>query len=205
MVGEHQALSDQATSSSPRFCPRCARSRDPRATLCPECGETLKASGYCTICERFLTQPVDSLCPKHDIPLIEGPPSHEIDPSWGPVATWVVVDQFTDAQTADAPRIRLEAEGIPTFIDGERMGSRAMYHVATGGVKLRVPAALAADARVILAQSWSLPTHEDDYEQDCDELIAEPTGIVLNPFDILAFLGVIALLVIWAFFKAGGR
>ena len=36
------------------------------------------------------------------------------------------------------------------------MGSPAMYRVATGGVKLQVPADLVAEARIILVQDWSL-------------------------------------------------
>ena len=63
--------------------------------------------------------------------------------------------RFADTLACQPPRIRLEAEGIPTMIDGARMGDRSMYQVATGGVRLRVPEDLAADARVILAQTWS--------------------------------------------------
>ena len=35
-----------------------------------------------------------------------------------------------------------------------------MYRVATGGVKLQVPAEFVADARIILAQDWSWPDDE---------------------------------------------
>jgi hypothetical protein len=37
-----------------------------------------------------------------------------------------------------------------------------MYHVATGGVKLQVPAERLAEARIILSQSWSLPNDEKE-------------------------------------------
>jgi hypothetical protein len=69
---------------------------------------------------------------------------------------------------AEAPRIRLEAEGIPTFVEGERMGARSMYHVATGGVKLKVPDNLASDARIILSQTWSATAAELDIEETPD-------------------------------------
>ena len=67
-------------------------------------------------------------------------------------------------------RIRLEAEGIPTFVEGERMGAPAMYRVATGGVKLQVPAEFAADARVILSQDWSWPGELDGDDGPLDDL-----------------------------------
>jgi hypothetical protein len=78
--------------------------------------------------------------------------------------TWVTARRFPDTMAASGARIRLEAEGIPTFLEGERMGAPSMYRVATGGVKLQVPAELAADARIILAQDWSWP--DDELETD---------------------------------------
>jgi hypothetical protein len=105
---------------------------------------------------------------------------------------------------AAAPaRIRLEAEGIPTFLEGERMGSPAMYRVATGGVKLQVPAELAAEARVILAQSWSLPSEDDDADDDLDE-DWEPPAPALEPslmrrwvMDAVIVLVLISPAIIW--------
>ena len=82
---------------------------------------------------------------------------------------WTTVAQYSDSQAADAPRIRLEAEGIPTFLDGERMGSRAMYHVATGGVRLKVPDTLAEDARIILSQTWSATAAQLDIDDEFEK------------------------------------
>ena len=77
----------------------------------------------------------------------------------------MTVRVFPDSLAAAIPRSRLEAEGIRTFLEGERMGSPAMYRVATGGVKLQVPAHQTAEARIILSQSWSLPGDEKaDFE-----------------------------------------
>ena len=91
------------------------------------------------------------------------------------MATWVTVGTFADDHEAEAVRIRLEAEGIPTFVEGARMGGRSMYHVATGGLKLQVPRQLAADARVLLSQTWSLPPSDDGLDDAWEELGPEPT------------------------------
>ena len=53
------------------------------------------------------------------------------------------------------------------------MGGQSMYLVATGGVKLQVPQALADDARILLSQSWSLPTAPDDLDDAWEELAPE--------------------------------
>jgi hypothetical protein len=114
---------------------------------------------------------------------------------------WATVRRFADALRAEAPRIRLEAEGIPTFLDGARMGGSDMFDVATGGVKLQVPASFAADARIVLAQSWSTPD-EDDLDDAWDDLEPDPiapwrdAGRALVIFVQLAAL-FLALLVLW--------
>lgn len=132
---------------------------------CPICGETLAVQGYCPVCEDYWALPVDTPCPKHDLPLEPAPPPRpDADPGKADFR-WVTVGRFTDSQAAQAPRIRLEAEGIPTFLEGERMGSRAMYAVATGGAKLKVPEHLAGDARIILSQTWSATAAALDIEE----------------------------------------
>lgn len=93
-------------------------------------------------------------------------PDPDADRSHANDRAWVTVESFLDASRAEAPRIRLEAEGIPTFLEGERMGSPSMYQVATGGVKLQVPRSLLSEARILLAQDWSPVEYEDD---DLDE------------------------------------
>jgi hypothetical protein len=121
--------------------------------------------GYCTVCERYLPLAVGALCPKHDLELEAGEPDASNLFTPGQPVSWVTVGVLPDTLAAAAPRIRLEAEGIPTFLEGERMGSAGMYRQATGGVKLQVPADQAADARIILSQSWSLPGDEKaDFE-----------------------------------------
>jgi hypothetical protein len=89
----------------------------------------------------------------------------------------VTVQTFADTLAAQAPRLRLEAEGIPTFLEGARMGGRSMYLVATGGVKLQVPQSLAADARVLLSQTWSPLPHHDDLDDAWDDLAPEPGAV----------------------------
>jgi hypothetical protein len=141
--------------------------------LCDQCGETLEFQGYCSVCERHWTLAPGTPCPKHDLLLQARAPEPAV--GWlglglatcGANPAWVTVARFADPLTAEAPRIRLEAEGIPTFLEGARMGSASMYQVATGGVKLQVPDALAADARILLRQTWSpVPTEDEDDDFD---------------------------------------
>jgi hypothetical protein len=109
------------------------------------------------------------MCPKHDLALdAVGPRELPHVAEGGPIR-WVTVGQFRDSEAAEIPRIRLEAEGIPTFVDGERMGSRSMYEVATGGVRLAVPDTLASEARIILSQTWSATVAELDIEEVPEE------------------------------------
>jgi hypothetical protein len=120
--------------------------------------------------------------------------------------SWVEVGRFSDALACQPPRIRLEAEGIPTMIDGERMGDRSMYQVATGGVRLRVPENLAADARIILSQTWSADAaaldiddwHDDDFEPDDPGTLLHHHEESASPFASLAVLAVALAVVIAA-------
>ena len=164
---------DLVRPEAPRYCPRCRRDADPDTPLCADCGETVLPQSYCPVCESYWRQPAGTDCPKHDLPLEDGPPVSGYDPAWGSVANWVTVATFTDAQAAEPARLRLDAEGIPTFLEGARMGGQSMYLVATGGVKLQVPQALADDARILLSQSWSLPTAPDDLDDAWEELAPE--------------------------------
>ncbi len=115
-------------------------------------------------------------CPKHDLELDAlGPPRPPLEGVDGS-QRWVTVADLADTVSIEPARIRLEAEGIPTFVDGERMGSRSMYQVATGGIRLKVPEHLAADARIILSQTWRATVAELDIEEveedDPDEIRA---------------------------------
>jgi hypothetical protein len=122
----------------------------------------------------------------------------------------VTVGRFTDATAAQAPRIRLEAEGIPTFLEGERMGSRSMYSIAIGGARLKVPEDLASDARVLLSQTWSataaaldIDDWDDDDVEDLEKPVDEPsslrTGLWIFLIVVLpALVSLVMLLSQWA-------
>ncbi|MCA1685306.1 MAG: hypothetical protein LC745_04860, partial [Planctomycetia bacterium] len=115
----------------------------------------------------------------------------------GTADRWVTVETFADALKAEAPRIRLEAEGIPTFVEGARMGSHSMYPVATGGVRLQVPRPLAADARVVLSQTWG-HVAADDLDDAWDELAAEPGSVrrrVMTAVILVILLGPLVMTV----------
>ncbi len=147
----------------PLYCARCRRAGEGEERLCYECGEALRPRGYCTVCEGWTLESPGQPCPKHDLELLELPAESQYDASATPLVT---VASFATTAEALAPRLRLEAEGIPVFLQGQRMGDNAIYSVATGGVKLQVPEEFAGDARVILAQSWAAP--QDD-EPDPDD------------------------------------
>jgi hypothetical protein len=59
-----------------------------------------------------------------------------------------------------AVRLRLEAEGVPTFLDGERMASEAW--LATGGVRLQVPDNRLEQARTVLLGGPCAVSEEDE-------------------------------------------
>jgi hypothetical protein len=161
---------DLCRVATPRYCPRCDRDTEPGEALCALCGESTADQGYCPVCERSWRLPAGSDCPKHEIALEDRPPD-------GPgleTVRWATVASFADALEAEAPRLRLEAEGIPTFLEGERMGRNTIYQVATGGVKLQVPVEQVADARVLLAQTWATPADPDDLDDAWDELAPAP-------------------------------
>ncbi len=182
----------------PRFCPDCGRAADVSYDgLCRNCGSTVAIQGYCPICEGRVRRRVGELCPKHDVKLLPDDDDEERPrmPD-GSATSWVTVRRFPDSLAVSGARIRLEAEGIPTFVEGERMGAPTMYRVATGGVKLQVPAELAADARVILDQDWSWPDEDlalaDDApeDEDHDELPPEPDAARSFLIEIIVVLGI---------------
>jgi hypothetical protein len=151
------------------FCPGCGLDdfRDLVQPTCPECGDSLREKGYCPVCERTLSLEAGELCTKHDLELESIP--GEIESSASPeYVSWVTAAVFPSSSTAAILRGRLEAEGIPTLIDGERMGTNGMYFAATCGVRLQVPEDRVADARIILSQNWSLP---DDEKADFEDLL----------------------------------
>jgi hypothetical protein len=199
---------DRSSRSGPWFCPSCRKpTRSTRPSdLCERCGDRLIARGYCPVCEDFVLRAVGEVCPKHQVVLEEQAP-----PALGrrlaeEGTSWVEVGRFSDALACQPPRIRLEAEGIPTMIDGERMGDRSMYQVATGGVRLRVPENLAADARIILSQTWSADAaaldiddwHDDDFEPDDPGTLLHHHEESASPFASLAVLAVALAVVIAA-------
>jgi hypothetical protein len=158
--------SDPSTIDPPHFCPRCGKAGPRGASLCPDCGERLALQGFCGVCERHWPLPVGADCPKHEIPL--DPERPEPSETWaaGESVEWVTVARFDYPNSAHAPRLRLEAEGIPTFLEGERVGAESVYNVAIGGVRLQVPRPLADDARILLSQTWAAP---EDLENDLDD------------------------------------
>jgi hypothetical protein len=199
-----------------RFCAACGQVAEdaPEGTLCLYCGNSLQLRGYCPICERRLNLAVGAMCPKHEVVLEPDEPGPKTRSVAVKAFSWVTVRRFPHSLAAEAARIRLEAEGIPTFVEGERMGSPAMYQVATNGVKLQVPAELVDEARVILAQSWSLPSGDADVEDDLDDFddlenvtedaLPEPSSTRLLIAEALFILILITPLIVWLIVKLSG-
>jgi hypothetical protein len=153
---------------NPRFCPGCGLDKfdDLEQSICPMCGDSLSTQGYCPVCEQHWSKEPGSPCPKHDVEL-ESPQTRQPQPvREGPYVPWVTVSVFPSSITAAILQSRLEAEGIPTFLDGERMGAAGMYFAATKGVRVQVPADKVGDARIILSQKWSLPVDETADSED---------------------------------------
>jgi hypothetical protein len=159
------------------------------------------AKAYCPVCEEDWALPAGSDCPKHEIPLEAEPPRAGVIAEPGTSGELVTVGRYAEAGAAEAARIRLEAEGIPTFLQGERMGSMSMYQVATGGIALQVPRTLAADARILLSQSWATSVGEDDLDDAWEELAPEPgarrRAVMKAIILVLLFGPVVAALVAW--------
>ena len=184
----------------PRSCLRCPRKPTTLAELCPHCGEPTFAMGYCPICEDRWPLPIGTPCPKHEVDL--GPPPVRSGPLGKPGESTklVTLGRFANPGRVEALRIRLEAEGITTFLQGERMGSMSMYQVATGGMTLQVPEALAPEARIIQSQTWADPIEDDELDDAWEELGPEPgaEGVeVLRGLALLA-LGITSVAILLA-------
>jgi hypothetical protein len=162
----------ESGAAGPRFCPRCGKERPAGFACCEICGDALLNQGYCGVCDRFWPLPAGGLCPKHEVALDDQPPALEPRTGPGETATLVTVTRLASAAQAQAARIRLEAEGIPTFLEGELMG-QTIYAVATGGIALQVPEHFASDARVLLSQTWA-PEAADELDDAWDELGPDP-------------------------------
>jgi Putative prokaryotic signal transducing protein len=195
MKGEElSTVDDLVGPASPRFCPHCDGEPAGDAMLCRECGSALRTQGYCTVCESFLHLEPGTDCPKHEIPLEDQAPR-------GPLVSkdarivWVSVATYADDLRASAPRLRLESEGIPTFLDGKHMGVNTIYEVATGGVKLQVPRESLDEARVILSQTWTPPATADDLDDAWDDLAPGPWDTRRG-----VMKGVILFLLFWPVF-----
>lgn len=193
-LGREDELRRQGRGRGPWFCPKCLRARVHDDALCTSCGERLLRQGYCGICESHKLLEVGAICPKHDCELTETPPTLEERLGVSRLADieWKTVRAFAAPRDAEGPRIRLEAEGIPTFLEGERAASNVVGHAIHSGLKLMVPESMVAEARVILDQSWRADTDdEDELETAWDDLAPEPGGLRR---DIMKFaIGVILI------------
>ncbi len=180
----------------PSFCTRCRRDRSNDDRMCSECGETLAAQGFCEICDRFWILPVGSLCPKHDSTLSPGPDVVESPFAPGKLPDWRTVGVYDHALHAGGPRLRLEAEGIPTFLDGERMGDH--HAVAAGGVRLQVPGRWAERAHGLLIAPRPATDDDDECAHDYDDA-PEERGPLLGRivgWSLLALLAVLLIVVV---------
>jgi hypothetical protein len=85
----------------------------------------------------------------------------------------IVLARYSVPSEARGPILRLQAEGIPSFLDGEHMGANLVFQGTSGGVRLLVAEEFAAEARVLLSQSWApVETPEDQAEDDWEGLDA---------------------------------
>jgi hypothetical protein len=128
-----------------RFCPRCEGDVPAGTELCPACGERAQDQAVCSICERAWNLAEGTPCPKHDVPLVAWSEHDEATRPPDDIASgWVTIARFRHTIAAEPPRIRLEAEGIPTFLDGARMGANALHNPGGRGSR-RSGSVLGAD------------------------------------------------------------
>ncbi len=154
----------------PLFCLNCKRSRRSDAELCPECGDRLIGQAYCAVCEDYWKLEVGALCPKHDLELTASPPTSAARFHANEAINWTTVQAYTRHFEAEAARLRLDAEGIPVMIDGSRLGAEGnTYHAAFGVVRVKVPAKLVQESRVLLTQTWAIPSDPDGLDEDWEE------------------------------------
>ncbi len=153
--------------TSPTFCPLCRKPGNADSELCAECGETLIPQGFCPTCEAHWRLPSGDDCPKHELPLLAERPPLPASLQQAEVINWVPVASFALPFEAEAARIRLDAEGIPAFLDGLRMGM-TYSHPISGGIKLQVPREMQQEARVLLSQSWAAPFDDEEEEEAID-------------------------------------
>jgi len=153
--------------AAPRFCERCRKAPRAASDLCPECGDRLELQGYCPVCEGRWKLKVGDHCPKHELELIEARP--ERGPAFGPkdAIQWTTVWRFPNLFEAEAARLRLDAEGIPTLVDGERMASNFTASAPFGSIPLQVPRALASRAVALIREPWAEPD-EPSLESDAE-------------------------------------
>lgn len=126
------------------------------------------------MCEGYWPLPEGAACPKHEVPL--GPAAggdERARGAQGGAVAWRAVGQFNRPAEAEAARLRLEAEGIRTFLDNTRMASHGMLDPSAVRLRVMVPEEEAQDARILLDQTWS-------YDEIDDETI-DPHGEELGP------------------------
>ena len=93
----------------------------------------------------------------------------------------VIVGRYITAFEAHVAKARLESAGIPAFVEDEyTVGMNWLYSNAIGGVKVRVPESLAAEAQELLA-SKAEPSPTDETAADaCPECGGKNTGDFLD-------------------------
>ena len=94
----------------------------------------------------------------------------------------VTIKTFDRAEEAHIFRSRLEAEGIPCFLQGENISFIHPYHnIASGNIRLQVPADRTSDALATLIEIDTKPFYSDDGEliicPGCQEIDFEKCSI----------------------------
>lgn len=190
----------------PFYCPRCGNQKNETTSdgLCELCGERLARQSFCPVCERFWCEPPGTPCPKHEIPLEEFSEAEPAELMALASEGWETIARFDSVGLVHATRLRLEASGIPTFLDGERMGTISIYNIATGGIRLQVPRPLADEARRLLEQAHE-PSNDfaeldEDLDDAFDELAPEPGARRRATMRVLILL-ILVFPPLWALFE----
>lgn len=100
-------------------------------------------------------------------------------------SSWVTLQRYTYPHEAHPLKLRLESEGIRTFLaDAHTIGVDPLLSIATGGVRLQVPIEQIEEAQAIMNSEFVSESEIPERRRcpDCSSEEVHYTRITKNPF-----------------------